>query len=81
MERAHERVGTGKRRREVGECSQRLGPSRRIASGSGGWGSCYTHWTIHNERPTHATASAGYVTFSSAGYVTFLIYFLDEILL
>ena len=41
MERAHERVGTGERRREVGECSQRLGPSCRIAFGSGGWGSCF----------------------------------------
>ena len=33
----------------------------------------YTMNYIHIEGPTHATASAG--------YVTFLIYFLDEILL
>ena len=59
MERAHERVGTGKRWREREECSQRLGPSRRIANGSGGWGVA----VIHIEGPTHSTASTGYVTF------------------
>ena len=41
MESAHERAGTDKRRREVGECAQRLGPSRQIAMNlvDGGMGS------------------------------------------
>ena len=62
MERAHKRAGTGKRRREVGECS-RLGPSLRIATVSGGWEwLSYTLKYTHVERLTYTMASAGCVT-------------------
>ena len=53
MERAHERAGTGKRRREVGGCS-RLGPSLRSCT--------HTLKYTHVERLTYTMASAGCVT-------------------